>query len=891
MGAHGSSPGGDDDDDSLEETPEREPSLNAYMRQPLDAARVGTWDPPENFISATRAAAPVPAPPAPPAPPDLFADAAAAAFASFTFNNGGALARAALEPAAAQAPAAPNPGSSIGQASSTSPAAAVASQPAQPASSCAFCLEATGAGRALFTGAHESSSAKSLFQFPQCPAQIVRGNHKYLGRRDPALNGSSFCPPPLDNHPLPPSDRSLRDSAHAGPCGHSSHLECILRAARFGLDACPLCRAPLDLRGPGVPSLWSPPASQTLDPSSGQPSNHQPGGGGLFGTNNNIRRSDLFGPPGPLFGFGLAAPAGGLFRRGQAPPPPPAPRRRQQQQQQQQQQPPSPSPRRNSSVPGAAAYSEAPRDLFDDDEERPPAAAASTTASAAATDSGTLSMTLVPETPELALPAPGSSADPVKFSALVTLRAPPPPAAASGSASATGGGRAPLDLVAVLDVSGSMSGAKLGLVKRTMELVASSLGPRDRLAVVSFNSHARRVTRLRCMSEAGRAATRSAIESLKADGGTSVVGGIVLAARLLSERRHGAGGPAEGLTSAVLLLTDGCDEGGPSCDETETGRRGLAALRASGAGLYTFGFGSDHEPGLLRRLAERGRGTFTFVEEIATIRSAFALVLGGLLSVTVASLALEITPGTGVRVTAVHAGTRAAAGPGPGQHTIAELGPLFGDEARDILLDLAVGPPPGPPLGGPGQGQGPAAAQLLVTVRATYTGGGAASSAGVRLEAAQLVVARPAPGRATLEGATPNVAVGQQRARVAVASALAEACAAADAGELAAARDSLAAAQAAVEAGSAAGTPFVRALVGDLQAATSRLQVRSTQEYATSGGSAFMMSSALSHQQQRSVTTTVTMTGPPSASYTLYATPRQHMAVEASTAMCCLGVA
>ncbi|GJM92542.1 hypothetical protein PR202_ga09020 [Eleusine coracana subsp. coracana] len=70
--------------------------------------------------------------------------------------------------------------------------------------------------------------------------------------------------------------------------------------------------------------------------------------------------------------------------------------------------------------------------------------------------------------------------------------------------------RAPLDLVTVLDVSGSMAGSKLTLLKQAMGFVIDQLGPSDRLSVVTFSCTARRIIRLTRMSGDGKAAARAA---------------------------------------------------------------------------------------------------------------------------------------------------------------------------------------------------------------------------------------------------------------------------------------------------------------------------------------------------------------------------------------------
>jgi 16S rRNA C1402 N4-methylase RsmH len=48
----------------------------------------------------------------------------------------------------------------------------------------------------------------------------------------------------------------------------------------------------------------------------------------------------------------------------------------------------------------------------------------------------------------------------------------------------------------MLDVSGSMVGTKLELLKQAMGFAIDNLGPRDRLCVVSFSSGANRLIRL-----------------------------------------------------------------------------------------------------------------------------------------------------------------------------------------------------------------------------------------------------------------------------------------------------------------------------------------------------------------------------------------------------------
>ncbi|KAK8450720.1 hypothetical protein SEVIR_6G079900v4 [Setaria viridis] len=124
---------------------------------------------------------------------------------------------------------------------------------------------------------------------------------------------------------------------------------------------------------------------------------------------------------------------------------------------------------------------------YDDDEPvEPPPAHAEISGGGnrnAATGGGLLVLETHCEYPALSMAAGRDG-----FAVLVHAKAPAAAAAAAEAASA----RAPLDLVTVLDVSTSMSGEKLALVKRAMGFVIDNLGAGDRLSVVAFDSDARR---------------------------------------------------------------------------------------------------------------------------------------------------------------------------------------------------------------------------------------------------------------------------------------------------------------------------------------------------------------------------------------------------------------
>jgi hypothetical protein len=127
-------------------------------------------------------------------------------------------------------------------------------------------------------------------------------------------------------------------------------------------------------------------------------------------------------------------------------------------------------------------------------------------------------------------PAVARDAAQENFAVLVHMKAP--------AAAAEASERAPLDLVTVLDISGSMSGSKLGLLKQAMGFVIDHLGSGDRLSIVTFSCRAHRIIRLTRMTDGGKAVAKDAVESLVANGATNIGDGLRVAAAVLDGRRQ-----------------------------------------------------------------------------------------------------------------------------------------------------------------------------------------------------------------------------------------------------------------------------------------------------------------------------------------------------------------
>ncbi|MHA1158317.1 MAG: YfbK domain-containing protein, partial [Alphaproteobacteria bacterium] len=169
--------------------------------------------------------------------------------------------------------------------------------------------------------------------------------------------------------------------------------------------------------------------------------------------------------------------------------------------------------------------------------------------------------------------------------------------------------RPPLDLVFLIDTSGSMQDAnKLPLLKQSFRLLLGRLRPEDRVAIVTYAGSSGVV--LEATSADQKSTILRALERLQAGGSTAGEAGLIAAYALAEDMR------ADDRVSRVLLATDGDFNVGIS--EPAALKRFIANKREGGIYLSVLGFGRDnYDDALMQVLAQNGNGTAAYIDTLS----------------------------------------------------------------------------------------------------------------------------------------------------------------------------------------------------------------------------------------------------------------------------------
>ena len=189
-----------------------------------------------------------------------------------------------------------------------------------------------------------------------------------------------------------------------------------------------------------------------------------------------------------------------------------------------------------------------------------------------------------------------------------------------------------VELICVIDVSGSMMGEKIKLVKQSLKVLLEMMGANDKLGLVLFNHQAEKLLDLTFTTSENKKMINGLIDKIQARGGTYILGGLEIAVNMFkSSSTEQKSNSDKFISSAIILLSDGVDN---RMNHIEIGN-GLKALTKEtnlGFTLHAFGYGNDHDPKIMNSLATIRDGSFYFVQEYKKVAEYFVNVLGACVS-------------------------------------------------------------------------------------------------------------------------------------------------------------------------------------------------------------------------------------------------------------------
>ena len=163
----------------------------------------------------------------------------------------------------------------------------------------------------------------------------------------------------------------------------------------------------------------------------------------------------------------------------------------------------------------------------------------------------------------------------------------------------------PREMIFIIDTSGSMHGVSMAQAKRAVGLAIKALRPDDLFNVIEFDSHTTALYPDSMPATPGNVGNAlDFVTSLQAEGGTEMVPALKLALE---------SPPYEAYLRQVVFITDGSVG-------YEDEMFSMIESRLGATRLFTVGIGSAPNSWFMRKAAEAGRGSYTFISALHEVQ-------------------------------------------------------------------------------------------------------------------------------------------------------------------------------------------------------------------------------------------------------------------------------
>jgi Ca-activated chloride channel homolog len=174
------------------------------------------------------------------------------------------------------------------------------------------------------------------------------------------------------------------------------------------------------------------------------------------------------------------------------------------------------------------------------------------------------------------------------------------------------GERQPRDVIFVVDTSGSMEGASIQQAKAALSLALNRLTPVDKFNIIQFNSFTNALYgEPKPWTTDSLAEAQAYVAGLRAENGTEMQPAL---------RQALAGASEPGRLKQVVFMTD-------AAVGNEAALFDDIAARLGSARLFTIGIGAAPNSYFMRKAAELGRGSFTYIGSVTEVSDKMGALL------------------------------------------------------------------------------------------------------------------------------------------------------------------------------------------------------------------------------------------------------------------------
>ncbi|TRY33104.1 marine proteobacterial sortase target protein [Aliiglaciecola sp. M165] len=187
------------------------------------------------------------------------------------------------------------------------------------------------------------------------------------------------------------------------------------------------------------------------------------------------------------------------------------------------------------------------------------------------------------------------------------------------------------EVMFVIDTSGSMSGESMQQAKDALSYAVLNLPTSDTFNIVEFDSHAKKLwPTAKHATDDNKQGVLSYIAGLTADGGTNILSALQLAL----EQQSSSDSSEQERIRQVIFITDGSVG-------NETQLFAYINQHIQQSRLFTVGIGSAPNSYFMTEAARAGKGTFTYIGSVASVKGEMQALFAKLANPVLADLSVN----------------------------------------------------------------------------------------------------------------------------------------------------------------------------------------------------------------------------------------------------------